>query len=109
MDSKRELKIAFASILLLAGIICFTGCDETPQARYDAMTGEKLPEKYKLPIYQPLPIYRCAKGCDYEVCWTSIDGHLYLILGSDGRYDAGSIIHAESCTCKTNNLNSVRN
>ncbi len=92
----NKLAILFFSIICL---LC--GCDETPQARYDAMTRKKLPEK--------VPIYKCANGCDYEVCWTHIDGHLYLILGSSRRYDVGSIIHAESCPCKTNNLNSVHN
>lgn len=86
----------------LACLLC--GCDETPQARYDAMTGEKLPEKC-----DPLPIYLCARGCDYEVCWTRIDGHLYFILGSSKRYDTGSIIHAESCPCKTNNMHNACN
>lgn len=95
----NKLAILFCSLVCL-----FCGCDESPQARYDAMTGEKLPEKLPMSC-----IYRCAKGCDYEVCWTHIDGHLYFILGSDSSYDTGSIIHAESCPCKTNNLNSVHN
>lgn len=112
MDSKREYNLAFTSILLLsgciiwlsAGLICFTGCDKTPQARYDAMTGEKLPEKFK-----PFPIYKCADSSSYEVCWTRIDGHLYFILGSSMKWNAGSIIHAESCPCKTNVKYNVHN
>lgn len=90
--------------------ICIIGCtfcgctDEcnSIEARYDAMTGEKLPEKPK-----PYPIHWFARGDGYEVAWTTIDGHLYFIAGSSERYVGVSMIHAESCPCKTNNLNKV--
>ena len=91
--------------ILSCSLAClFCGCSETPQARYDAMTGEKLPEKFK-----PFPIYKCADGSSYEVCWTRIDGHLYFILGSSMKWNAGSIIHAESCPCKTNVKHNAHN
>lgn len=100
MDSKRELKIAFTPILLLAGIMCFTGCDETPQARYDAMTGEKLPEKEHLKDAKFEQMKFDTASFRLRVFRIEMEGHVYYTRACG----ESSFTHSAACPCHTNNI-----
>lgn len=101
MDSKRELKIAFASILLSVGTICFMGCDESPQARYDAMTGEKLPEKVEhLKDTKFEQTWFDDDGFRLRVFRIEMEGHVYYTRACG----ESSFTHSAGCPCHTNNI-----
>ena len=81
-------------------VICI-GCDQKTEinAKYDMMTGEKLPEKIdhlkdtKLEVGIVKATNRDSRRLLYRY---EIEGHVY--------YSAGhSMIHSEACSCKTNN------
>ena len=109
MDSKREYNLAFTSILLLsgciiwlsAGLICFTGCDKTPQARYDAMTGEKLSEKVEhLKDAKFEQMWFDDDGFRLRVFRIEMEGHVYYTRSCG----ESSFTHSAGCPCHTNNI-----
>ena len=81
-------------------VICI-GCDQKTEinAKYDMMTGEKLPEKIdhlkdtKLEVGIVKATNRDSRRLLYR---HEIEGHVYY---SEGH----SMIHSEACSCKTNN------
>ena len=92
---KRILLTTFA-----LAVICI-GCDQKTEitAKYDMMTGEKLPEKidHLKDVKLETAIVK-AINRDYRrmLFRYEIEGHVYY---SEGH----SMIHSEACSCKTNN------
>ena len=96
---KRMLIVTFA-----LAATCF-GCDQKTEinAKYDMMTGEKLPEKIdhlkdaKLEIAIVKATNRDSRRMLFRY---EIEGHVYY---SEGH----SMIHSEACSCKTNNSQKI--
>lgn len=92
---KRMLIATFA-----LAAICI-GCDQKTEinAKYDMMTGEKLPEKVdhlKDTKLETAIVKATNRDSRRMLFRYEIEGHVYY---SEGH----SMIHSEACSCKTNN------
>lgn len=77
------------------------GCDKTPQARYDAMTGEKLPEKIE--HLKGAKVEQMRFDVDsflLRVFRIEMEGHVYYTRACG----ESSFTHSAACPCHTNSI-----
>lgn len=102
---KLTIKTIVLGIALVFSVSPFVGCDPTTEvnAKYDAMTGEKLPEKVYHLKDSKVEYIRVKDDNDrIEVMLLrfEIEGHIYY-----SRADcSSSLTHSAACLCNTNNV-----
>lgn len=97
------MKLMIAGYLMVIGfltmIVC--GCSDTPQARYNAMTGEKLPEKVE--HLKGAKVEQMRFDIDrflLRVFRIEMEGHVYYTRACG----ESSFTHSAACPCHTNNI-----
>lgn len=92
-----------ALIALVASMVLFNGCDEHPtvEAKYDALTGEKLPEKVDH-LKDATAEDKVIDGTDfrYRIVRFVLEGHVYY----SREFGESVLTHSEACPCKTNSV-----
>lgn len=108
-EMKLAIKMIVLGIALTFGVASNVGCDPCDSnskihAKYDAMTGERLPEKVDHFKDAKVEVKDISDGIFFvRLVRCEIEGHVYY-----SRHDSDSSwIHAASCPCRTNMLSNA--